>query len=201
NSLSNDIQAAKSGTAIQPGDTVPDNPSTGNAPPIPGTNAGISPVDEILPQNDINYWYDWYAMKDGSPIPLQKQKDSNRFFAIAEDRTTILYEVVEISKTAAEQTQAGTTPSLADDQMRNAVLLIVTTMAVLAAFGVSFLAFDYKHRWEQEIVAQNNRLLGQGAMQGTLGELDLLEPETLRFSPHDYRPLDDSFDHSFRTIA
>jgi len=80
-------------------------------------------------------------------------------------------------------------------------LLIVTTMAVLAALGIGMLAFDYKHRWEQEIVSQNNRLLGNGAAHGAIAELDSLEPDTLRFSPHDFGSLDDSFDHSFRTIA
>ena len=193
--------AAKTGETIPPpGDTTQNNATPGNegnAPATPGTNAGTIDVDSIFqaPAESNN----WFALIEGSSTPIPLAKRGDRFFQI--DNGKEVFPRDKNSNTDAEPTKDGTKPSLADDQARNAVLLIVTIMAVLTALGIGFLAFDYKLRWEQEVVAQNNRLLGTSASHGAFGDLDSLEPETLSFSPHDYRPLDDSFDHTFRTIA
>jgi len=189
-------QAAKSGATVTPPDNPPGTPATddpGNTLP----NSGFIFVERIVNIDD-----DWIAFKDGSRIPIPVIKSGDRFF------TTDGNEVMRPDVPAAtdEQPKESAKTTLADDQTRNALLLIVTTISVLAAFGIGILAFDYKHRWEQEIVSQNSRLLGSsaslgGVAHGTFTELDSLEPETLRFSLHDYGSPDDSFDHSFRTIA
>ena len=189
--------AAKTGETTTPtdntqGTSVTD--TTGNALPT----SGIIIVERIVNIDD-----DWFAFKEGSKTPIPVLKSGDRFFAIDGN-----YEVMrpDVSAMTDDEAIEGTKSSLADDKTRNAMMLIVTTISVLAAFGIGILAFDYKHRWEQEIVSQNSRLLGSttlhgAATHGTFTELDSLEPDTLRFSLHNYGSLDDSFDHSFRTIA
>jgi len=196
------IAAAKSGETVNPSDNAPGVPATdgpGNTLP----NAGIKPVRDIKQLDDK-----WLAYEEGniSPIPVIKSGDD--FYAIDNDGQ-IRFKVIKIDEPSViddEQAKEDVKTTLADDQTRNALLLIVTTIAVLAAFGIGILAFDYKQRWEQEIVSQNSRLLGNTASlgvaaHGTFAERDSLEPETLRFSLHDYGSPDDAFDHSFRTIA
>ena len=203
NNLKRDIVAAKTGNDTLPGGTTQDNvPLAGNdnnTLPTPGTNSGPTPATRIFQDTETN---DWYARIEGSsrPLPLAKSSDG-RYFQVDDNGTWLGEVVLRNDDSTDELAKDGTKSSLADDQTRNAVMLIVTVMAVLAALSVGFLALDYKNRWEQEIVSQNSRLLGNGTPHGGFSDLDSLEPETLRFSPHDYRPLDDSFDHSFRTIA
>ena len=187
--------AAKSGDATPSGDSTPVPPPTGgdgNASTTSGANAGLIRVVQIFqdPQSK-----EWYAKKEGEKRPIPLEKNGNRFYFVEDG---VISEVILQSDT---NVTGGTKSPLADDQTRNAVLLIMTIMAVLAALSVGFLAFDYKHRWEQEIVSQNSRMIGTSVPHGTFADLDSLEPETLRFSSPDYRSLDDSFDHSFRTIA
>lgn len=205
--LNQKITAVKTGETIPSGDSTQGSPTTGNDgtnPSSPGTTGGPIFVERIF-QDEAEK--QWYARKEGelTPIPLFKVDD--RFYlkdANGNPQNEIL--VNPSDSTDGDQTKDNAQSTFADDQTRNALLLIVTTVAVLAALGVGFLAFDYKLRWEQEIVSQNSRLLGNATLNGAASygsftELDSLEPETLSFSPHDYRPLDDSFDHSFRTIA
>jgi len=196
-------QAAKSGATVTSPDNPPGTPATDAPGNVPSTSR-IIVVDEFfqLPGKD-----GWYAMKDGDD-PFRVAKYGDKYYKL-DEKGDIMNEVIEArdgSVISGPQTNEDTLTTLADDQTRNALMLIVTTIAVLAAIGIGILAFDYKHRWEQEIVSQNSRLLGSttsfgGAAHGTFAELDSLEPETLRFSPHNYESLDDSFDRSFRTIA
>ena len=205
--LSVSIRAKQSGTVTPPGDNTPGNPTPGNVggtPSTPGTNIGPIFVERIF-QDELEK--QWYARKEGELTPIPLFKLDGRFYrkdANGNPQNEVL--VNPADSTDGDQTKDNTKSAITDDQTRNAVLLIVTTVAALAALGVGFLAFDYKHRWEQEVVTQNSRLLGGTALHGTTthgayGEPDSLEPETLSFSAHDYRSLDDSFDHSFRTIA
>ena len=195
------IQAAKTGDTVPSGNNTEENPSSGKddgTPSATGTNTGPIFVERIF-QDELEK--QWYARVEGelTPIPLFKLDD--KFYRKDANGNPQNQVFLHPDSTDGEQTQDNAKSAFADDQTRNAVLLIVTTVAVLAALGVGFLAFDYKHRWEQEVVVQNSRLLGTPNAPGTFGELDSLEPETLSFHSHDYRPLDDSFDHSFRTIA
>ena len=196
------IVAAKSGESPSRNNNTQESPIAGSdssTTSATGANAGPIVATRIFQDPATN---DWYARIEGSSRPLELSRQGDRFFHV--DDLGNKNEVIvwnDDSTVAPESTKDGAKSSLADDQTRNAVMLIVTVMAVLAALGIGMLAFDYKYRWEQEIVSQNNRLLGNGATAGTFTELDSLEPETLRFSPHDYGSLDDSFDHSFRTIA
>jgi len=184
--------AAKTGETTNPSDISPGTPPTDGTGNVP-SNSGIVMVERIVKIDD-----DWFAFKEGSKIPIPVVKSGDRYFTLDGNQEVMRPDAPAVID---EPTKENAKTTLADDQTRNALLLIVTTMAVLAALGIGILAFDYKHRWEQEIVSQNNRLLGNGATQGTFAELDSLEPETLRFSPHDYGSLDNSFDHTFRTIA
>jgi len=192
--ISRKSMAAKSGETVPPPNvTTPDNPPTGNegnTPSTPGTNSGLVFVERIFQDDGV-----WLARSDGEFFSLRKNGD--RYYRADDGREVIQQD----DGSAAGLATGGTKFTLADDKTRNAVSLIVTTIALLAAFGVGFLAFDYKHRWEQEIVSQNSRLLGNSVTHGNFTDLDSFEPETLRFSPHDYGSLDDSFDRSFRTIA
>jgi hypothetical protein len=198
------IVATKTGTTIPPDNNLPVPPVTGDVekasvPSNPGTNTGPIVVTQIF-QDDLSK--DWFATKEGerSPIPLDKIGD--RYYQVDTQGKPIGEVILRpADATTGKGAKNAATFGISDEQTRNAMLLIVTTMAVLAAFSIGFLAFDYKRRWEQEVVSQNSRLLGTGAAHGSFAELDSLEPDTLSFTPHDYRSLDDSFDHSFRTIA
>ena len=205
-SITRQSLAVKTNGTTSPGDNLPGSPVTGNdnnTPTTPDTNTGIIIVDEIMQRQGKD---NWYAIKDGdSPFPVIKIDD--KYYKLdGNGNAQNQVKLRSTDPTVREEVKEDAKTTLADDQTHNAVMLIVTTMAVLAAFGIGMLAFDYKHRWEQEIVSQNSRLLGSTALHGTathgtFAELDSLEPETLRFSSHDYGSLDDSFDHSFRTIA
>ena len=192
--------------AEKTGEKLPPETNTGTSPPVtsgdtPPTPGGASPngnmPGHVIVKRIIQLEEDgnWYAFKEGSNLPLPLVKRGERYFDENEN------EVFLDNQTGAlTQDEKGKTLSSVSDKTRNAMLLIVTIIAVFAALGIGVLAFDYKHRWEQEIVNQNNRLLGGGG-----SGLDTYEPETLSFMADDYGSLDSSFDsnsnHSFRTIA
>ena len=192
------------------GEKLPPETNTGTSPPVtsgdtPSTPGGVSPngnmPGHVIVKRIIQIEEDgnWYAFKEGSNLPLPLVKRGERYFDENENEVFLDNQ----TGTLTQDEKGNTLSSLsASDKTRNAVMLIVTTFAVLAALGIGFLAFDYKHRWEQEIVNQNNRLLGNG---GSFSGTDAFEPETLSFMVDDYGSLDSSFDsksnHSFRTIA
>ena len=192
--------------AEKTGEKLPSETDTGMSPPATSGDASSTTGDgapggntsgPVIVKRIFQFEEDggWYAFKEGSNLPLPLVKRGERYFDENEN------EVFLDNQTGAlTQDEKGKTLSSVSDKTRNAVLLIVTTIAVLAALSIGFLAFDYKHRWEQEIVNQNNRLLG-----GNGSGIDTYEPETLSFMADDYGSLDSSFDsksnHSFRTIA
>ena len=196
--------------AEKTGEKLPHETDTGTSPPATsgdtssatnGESPGGNILGPVIVKRIFQFEEDgaWYAFKEGSNLPLPLVKRGERYF----DENG--YEVFLDNQTdVLTQDEKGNTLSSlsASDKTRNAVMLIVTTIAVLAALSIGFLAFDYKHRWEQEIVNQNNRLLGGG---GSFSGTDAFEPETLSFMADDYGSLDSSFDsksnHSFRTIA
>ena len=200
-------EAAKNGTAIQPDSNSGSNgntstPSTGDNTIIaPESTVGMIIADDIFQRPGTT---DWYAMKGNEPFPVIKHRDK---FYKPDEQGIPRQEVIvfnENTDAAAANNNAGqgeTGNATGSDKMRNAMLLVVTVVAVLAALSVGFLAFDYKYRWEQEIVNQNNRLLGNGGTGSTFPDSDAFEPETFRFSSDDYGSLDSTSDHSFRTIA
>ena len=188
--------------AAKTGEKLPPETNTGTSPPAtsgdmssatngesPGANtSGLITVKQIF-----QYEGAWYALKEGSNQPFPLDKRDERFFD--ENGKEVF---LDNQTGTLAQDEKGKTLSSVSEKTRNAVLSIVTTIAVLAALSIGFLAFDYKRRWEQEIVNQNNRLLG-----GSGSSVDAFEPETLSFMADDYGSLDSSFDsnHSFRTIA
>ncbi len=198
--------AAKTGETLPPDGNTDMPPATtpgSDAATVPGTVGGISVVEKIIQLPEKK---GWVAYKEGSSTPIPLVKDGDKYYQV-DDKGNVICGVILRHDDAAAPTgdeqakeKEGAKSALADDRTRNAVMLIVMTMAVLAAVSIGFLAFDYKRRWEQEIVSQNSRLLGV-APHGSYADGDSLEPETLSFSANDYGSLDDSFDHSFRTIA
>ncbi|MDR1492923.1 MAG: hypothetical protein LBT05_09405 [Planctomycetaceae bacterium] len=140
---------------------------------------------------------EWFArLQDGSIVSVKKVDAEFYLF----DAATGKIGTKVVAEESSGETETGGGFLSKGQEKQHATLLIVTTMAVLAAVGIGFLAFDYKHRWEQEVVNQNQRLTGAG--NGRYSNLDSLEPDTLSF-PQNFDALSatEISDHSFRTIA
>ena len=199
-------EAAKTGGTI-PSDANSDtntDTSTGNNVP----SGGLATVQKVAVQQIFQLEDGgWFALKEGSKIPIPLVKGNGQYY-LADENGNALNEVFipntdAGNSTVADNADTSTAKSEASDKTRNAVMLIVTTIAVLVALSIGFLAFDYKYRWEQEVAGQNSRLLGGTGSGSPFSEHDSFEPETLSFLSNDYGSLDslDSTDHSFRTIA
>ncbi|MDR1384347.1 MAG: hypothetical protein LBJ67_10980 [Planctomycetaceae bacterium] len=192
--------AAKNGEQKPPETNTTDNNAANDTvntthPAVSETNAASGSAaiiaKSIFPATDNPK--EWLArLQNGSTVSVKKIE--NEFYQFDAATGKIGTKVV-----MEESSETGNGDGLLskEQEKQHVILLIVTTMAVLAAIGIGFLAFDYKRRWEQEVVTQNQRLTGNA--NGSYSDLDSLEPDTLSF-PQNFGTLSttDVSDHSFR---
>ena len=102
------------------------------------------------------------------PLPIPKGTVENGIISTAltgsedSEESTSIFWTMDPARNSAPKVPADQRTKSADDSLGHAALLAMTVIAMLCLAYMAFVAYDYRQRWLQSMMAQNDRCLGGG---------------------------------------